>query len=518
MALTYNETQYLLSKNIIHPNWVMTEAFQDELRNFLTTACGLETLESDTDPSIINNAMLLSGILYAIEDTDPYIKIFVIVEAAWRNDELSFSGDIETYRRDNNLDAVYFGTDETSVYFTIGKYTRKICSVNGTIICLYVDPIADVGQQQTIYIGGSFTEATTYNEGGSNGPWSCNNVLKINVNFGLGGYGQEVFEATIDSLGVGFDDQVLSINKIDIPGDDIRICAAGMFNNSGGTPISKVAKLMGIHGPWAAVSADTLPAPVNVIKQSPGIDAIIYIGTDIATQADAILRKLDTGSWVPVIFPEIVVNTPDNWLFNGSIKDIDFKEDGTKAIIVGNFTAHNGINTDEDLIVFDVDVANANNVMHAHQFNAAGTLNKVKYNGSDTLIVSGAFTDISFENPIQSVPAKGICIISQPFTGFIPSTLTALLDSNLEYIENFTHMLIGNILYVAGDFDKSEQYFKNLDATHSEYVEMIESINSKKICRLAKAELFTGLSLWSAATNLLGDTPIYRNLSHAILD
>lgn len=402
MLLTYDDQQFLISKNVISADWIISDILGSEIKDFLITSCGFNETISEIPATVLKSnlsKMGMSGTDYVI---DPWVQLKGFVSDFFKNDEVLIPTSPMNISTENELrirrsiGSKFVAIAETGgVYIQYDNYMRRVgnLTAGGNIYALWCNQFGD-----EIYVGGTFTEM--------NGVL-CSNIVKITI----ADLNDPWSVVTTTEMSDGLDDAVYCIKEI---GGEIY--ATGNFLNSGAFPISRVAKWDTGAGEWIEVSTDPINEIVNVISaRSTGE---IYIGTgDIGSVVtDSKIFVLNAGSWVPLVFPEITAD-PNGWISNGAIIDIAFNDTNTKMILAGSFTS-NCTGNDEDLLIVNlIDLTTMHYGFSSSNSPGNGWITSVKFApfADDLLSVVGNFNVFSATTFLSVYDCCGLVHL----TGFV---------------------------------------------------------------------------------------------------
>lgn len=443
MALTYEDQQYLIGKNLIKADWMFSNVFGNDLKDFLTGFCGFDVVLGDVPEGLLKNNLVNLNFMSADAASDPYAILATIISQFYVNDTVSVAGINSDqnhslkYRRmvDNSR---YVAINNDAVFVQYDKVLRMVAplTAGGYIECLCFNPVT-----QDIYIGGSFTEVKGV---------ACSNIARISST----DWSDPNVAVSINDLYGGFDDIVHDIAII-----DYNLYAVGNFNNNGANPISKVARLDG--GGWVSIAVSTLNNNVRCIRNDEANGNTIYIGLDNDVESGPVIMVLD-GDWSPLQFPEIN-SDPNGYLVGGMVTDIAFNglpgSNSRMVIVGGNFNFNTPTYNADKMVI--VQTLSCSVVGNEHQFifttdtPAPATLNMVGYLTSDNsgrLLVIGNFKNATI-NGKQVVNCAGCVVIDNVFNNTIANDVmrpfTALGD-NINWADINTVSGNNNVLMCGG--------------------------------------------------------------------
>ena len=454
MLLTYDDQQFLISKNLIGSDWIISDILGSEIKDFLITHCGFNESIGEIPATLLKSNLIKLGMSGTDYDVDPWVQLKGFVTDFFINDKVIIPTSPTNASSENELrirrssGSKFIACQETGgIFIQYDNFMRKIATPGGG----YIYTMWSSSDGSEIYIGGDFAEINGI---------TCSKVAKIT----LADPRVPWSNYTISQPGDGFDGIVHCIKEI--AGE---IYAVGNFNASGEISISKVAKWDTGGSTWIEVSPDPINDPVRVIAAAP-ISGDIYIGTGeiFSVTPDSRIFILDTGSWIPLVFPEITAD-PNGWLSNGVIFDIVFNADETKMILGGQFTSYCTGNDRDLLIVNLID----NTTLHhgfaaTHPDGGAGWIKSILLHSAsaDILSVVGVFGQFTATN-IDIYNCRGLVILNG-FVMDVTKSMERPLTTTLLQYEVYGQGILNdgdlNIFYV-GSFDAVADSFNTFIGT-----------------------------------------------------
>ena len=444
MALTYDDKQFLITKNVIKSDWMISDVLGCEMKDFLVNNLGFSDPLYDIPLSILRNKLMAVADLPAADLVDPYVALANIFKSIFQTDLIGLSGINSSpstnvrYRRTEGKKFVAISQD--AVYVNNDKFMRRVATITAGS---NLNAFCCNNTGTVIYIGGDFTEINGI---------ACNSIAKITI--------ADISDAssliTVEQPGAGFNDVVTSVEEI-----GGVIYAGGWFDHSGATPISKLAKLDTTSTPvWVEVTNTTINDPVNAIKENP-VSGDIFIGTGVfgPGSSNSRLFKIVEGALVPIVFPEITVD-PNGYISNGVIYDIEFNTNATKMILAGKFNS-TCTGNDNDLLI--VNTADFTTMPYGFNFPPPSEIKSVKYISGwnfDGISIVGNITAINYTDPDTTlpvtVPCQGQATLNSILIGSLVTAGTLMkTSSGSEKITCQGNLAAGNVdMIYGGDFSK----------------------------------------------------------------